>query len=63
MKRNLTVRKFKTFEEEAEADEEYYLNLSYEQKLKILIQIIGHKDPSDGAIARHIRIYPLAQSE
>ncbi len=57
------VKKFATFEEEQQADDDYYRNLSLDGKLQILIGLIGHTDPKDGIVERRIRIYPITQSE
>ena len=55
------IQKFSSFVDAERADNAYYRGLTYTEKLKILICLIGHKDPKDGIIQRRIRIYPLAQ--
>ena len=55
------VKRFSSFEEENKAEEEYYKNLSYEERLKILVHLIGHEDPADGTVQRHLRIYPITE--
>jgi len=57
------IKKFSSFKEAAQAEEQYYTGLSSEEKLKILIGLIGHKDPKNGIIERRIRVYSLTESE
>lgn len=58
-----TVKKFISFEDEQKADLEYYRKLTYQEKLNILIQLIGHENTDDGAVKRYIRVYPITESE
>ncbi len=57
------VKKFSGFNEAEQADEQYYLSLNNQERLEIFFQLIGHSDAADGTVARHIRIYPLTESE
>ncbi|NMC63815.1 MAG: hypothetical protein GYA55_11685 [SAR324 cluster bacterium] len=55
------VRKFTSFSEEEKAELEYYRSLSIQDRVRILISLIGITRPEDGIIERSVRIYPLAQ--
>ncbi|GEM_PF-6419565 len=58
MKR-LSVSKFNSFEEAEDADIKYYAGLTFEERLEILISLIGN----NGTIERSVRIYPITKSE
>ena len=57
------VRKFASFAEEEEAEYRYYTELSGEQKLKILLELIMPENPDEGTIERSARVRPLAERE
>jgi len=63
MKRQITLKKFSSFEEAEAADDEYYLSLTMQQRLEIFIQLIGHAESKDGIVERCVRIYPITESE
>lgn len=57
------VRKFASFAEEEEAEYTYYRELSGEQRLKILLELVMPENSDAGTIERSVRIRPLAQRE
>ena len=57
------VRTFRNFEEAEEADYAFYSELTPEQRLEILGQLLSLIQEDHGAIQRSARVYPLAHGE
>ena len=57
------VRKFRSFDEADDADDEYYRALSGNEKLQILLELIMPENPDAAVIERSAWVYPLAQLE
>ena len=57
------VRKFTSFAEEEEAEFAYYRDLSGEQRLQILLELVMPEHPDAGTIERSARVRPLVQRE
>ena len=57
------VRKFHSFDEADDADNEYYRTLSGDEKLQMLLDLIMPENPDAAVIERSARVYPLAQLE
>ena len=57
------VRKFHTFDEADEADDEFYRALSGDEKLQMLLDLIMPENPDAAVIERSAWVYPLAQLE
>ncbi len=55
------VRKFASFEEEGEAEYAHYRELSGEQRLQILLELVMPENPDAGTIERSARIRPLVE--
>jgi hypothetical protein len=60
---NKTVAKFSSVKEASEADENYYLNLTSEERAKILFSILWPEGRTNAAIQRCARIYKLTESK
>ena len=56
------VRKFETHQAADEADEARYREMSGNEKLKILLELITPENADEAVIQRSARVYPLAQS-
>ena len=57
------VRKFDSFEEADRADDEYYVSLSPQARLDILLELVGREQVGDiGRLKRVCRIIPLRES-
>lgn len=54
------VKKFESWEAADEADLEYHAQLSGDEKVRILLEMIF---PEDAVIQRCARVYPLGQGE
>ena len=57
------VRKFTSFAEADNADDEYYRTLSGNQKLQILLELILPEDTDAAVIERSARVHPLTDHE
>jgi len=57
------VRKFASFAEEEEADYLYYSELSGEERLQILLELIMPETSDAGTIERSARVHPLTEHE
>ncbi len=57
------VRKFRSFAEAEEAEYEAYRNLSGNEKLQMLLELITPEHPDEAVIERSARIHPLAEHE
>jgi hypothetical protein len=57
------VRKFASFAEEEEAEHVYYNELSGEERLQILVELIMPENSDAGTIERSARVHPLTQHE
>ena len=57
------VRKFESWEAADEADLEYYAQLSGNEKLQILLEIIAAAHPEETRMERVVRVYPLGHGE
>jgi len=57
------VRKFHSFEEEENAEFEYYGALSGNEKLQILLELILPENPDEAIIERSARVHPLTEHE
>jgi hypothetical protein len=60
-KKEVEIKKFSSFDEQAKSDDDYYESLTPKERLEILFSLIGHKENKDGTVERCVRIYPLAQ--
>ncbi len=56
------VRTFETHQAADEADEARYREMSGNEKLRILLELIAARNPDEAVIQRSARVYPLAQS-
>lgn len=57
------VRKFTSFVEADNADDEYYRGLSGNEKLQILLELILPEDINASVIERSARVHPLTDHE
>jgi len=57
------VRKFASFAEADNADDEYYRSLSGNEKLQILLELILPEDIDAAIIQRSARVHPLTDHE
>ena len=57
------VRKFESWQAADEADVEYYAQLSGDEKLQILLDLMLPENPEGAVIARTVKKYPLGQGE
>ena len=57
------VRKFKSFDEADQADDDYYRSLSGNQRLAILLELIMPENPDAASIEQCARVYPLTKQE
>ena len=57
------VRKFTSFAEADDADDEYYHALSGNEKLQILLELILPEDVDATVIERSARVHPLTDHE
>ena len=57
------VRKFASFAEADNADDEYYRTLSGNEKLQILLELIVPEDIDAAVIERSARVHPLTDHE
>ena len=57
------VRKFASFAEEEQAEYGYYRELSGEQRLQILLELVMPEHPDAGTIERSARIRPLVERQ
>jgi len=57
------VRKFRSFDEADNADDEYYRALSGDEKLQMLLELIMPENPDAAVIERSARVYPLSELE
>jgi len=57
------VRKFRSFDEADDADDEYYRALSGNEKLQILLDLIMPENPNAAVIERSARVHPLTEHE
>ena len=55
------VRKYTSFAEEEEAEYAYYRELSGEQRLQILLELVMPENPDAGTIERSSRVHPLSK--
>jgi len=55
------VQKFNSFKEADEATIKHYVELTPEQRLQLLLDLIMPEDPDEDTIQRSARVYPLAQ--
>ncbi len=55
------VRKFASFAEEEEAEYAYYRELSGEQRLQILLDLVMPENADAGTIERSVRVRPLVE--
>lgn len=53
------VHKFHSFEAADTADDARYRDMSGEEKLQILIDLVIPEDPNEAVIQRSARVYPL----
>jgi hypothetical protein len=57
------VKKFESWQAADEADLDYYAQLSGNEKLQILLELILPDNPDEAIIERSARVYPLGQGE
>ena len=57
------VRKFASFAEEENAEYDYYRELSGDERLQILLELIMPENPDAGTIERSARVHPLIEHE
>ena len=57
------VRKFRSFDEADNADDEYYRALSGDEKLQMLLELIMPENPDAAVNERSARVYPLSELE
>jgi len=57
------IRKFASFAEADNADDEYYRALSGDEKLQILLELILPEDVDAAVIERFARVHPLTDHE
>ena len=57
------VRKFRSFDEADDADNDYYRALSGNQRLQILLELIMPENPDAAVIERSARVHPLTEHE
>ena len=57
------VRKFRSFDEADDADDDYYRALSGNEKLQILLELIMPENPDAAVIERSARVHPLTEHE
>lgn len=57
------VRKFRSFEEEENAEFDYYSALSGNEKLQMLLELILPENPNEAIIERSTRVHPLTEHE
>ena len=57
------VRKFRSFDEADNADDEYYRALSGDEKLQMLLELIMPENPDAAVIERSARVRPLTEHE
>ncbi|MBI4431469.1 MAG: hypothetical protein HY587_07135 [Candidatus Omnitrophica bacterium] len=57
------VRKFRSFDEADNADDEYYRALSGDEKLQMLLELIMPENPDAAVIERFARVHPLTEHE
>ena len=57
------LRKFRSFDEADDADDEYYRALSGNEKLQILLELIMPENPDAAVIERSARVHPLTEHE
>ena len=57
------VRKFASFAEADNADDEHYRTLSGNEKLQILLELIVPEDIDAAVIERSARVHPLTDHE
>lgn len=57
------VRKFHLFEDTEAAEYAEYRNLTGNEKLQILLELILPENPNEAIIERSARIHPLAEHE
>ena len=55
------VHKFDSFAKADEADLEWYRQLTGNQRLQLLLELIMPDNPDEGVIERSARVYPLAR--
>jgi hypothetical protein len=55
------VRKFNSFEEADAATVSQYAQLTPEQRLQLLLDLIMPEDPNEAVIERCARVYPITQ--
>ena len=56
------VQKFSDFASAEEADTVHFRNLSGDEKLVLLLDLLMPEDPDEAVIERSARVYPLAKS-
>ena len=59
----IIARKFQSFEAQEEAEYEEYRQLSADEKLQRLLDLIMPENPDAGVIERSARVHPLAEHE
>ena len=57
------VRKFHSFDEADDADDEYYRTLSGDEKLQMLLELIMPENPDAAVIERSARVHPLTEHQ
>jgi len=57
------VRKFHLFEDTEAAEYAEYCNLTGNERLQILLELIMPENPNEAIIERSARIHPLAEHE
>jgi len=57
------VRKFDSFDEADNADDEYYRAMSGNERLQILVELIMPENPDAAIIERSARVHPLTEHE
>ncbi len=57
------VQKFPSFEEEENAEFDYYKARSGDEKLQILLELILPENPDEAIIERSARVHPLTEHE
>ncbi|HEX2932777.1 MAG TPA: hypothetical protein VHV54_23810 [Candidatus Binatia bacterium] len=57
------VRKFSSFDEADNADDEYYRTLSGDEKLQILLELIMPENFDAAVIERSARVHPLTEHQ
>ena len=55
------VHKYSSFEAADAADDARYREMSGEEKLQLLIELVMPEDPNEAVIQRSARVYPLAE--